>query len=138
MTPTEYNIHDYMFDSYDWVADGYVEQVNSRTYQGYTEESYSYVYAYLYELTYDSGTLYTEVVSDVNKYLNYLTNERNLEESFASQGWILSGVTYETTHEINLTNGDTIHFGIDYYESYYNEYCVTVLFVYEDVFMTGV
>ena len=131
MSPTEYDINGYMFNTYDWEADGYVDQVNSRYYQG-TLESGGYVCAYLYELEYDSGTIYTEVVSDVNNYINYLTYDKNFKRSFIDYEWTLSGVDYETTHELILSDGEIIYFGITYDSGYYGIYSVEVLFVYED------
>ena len=135
MTPTEYDIQGYIFDSYDWVADGYVDEVNSKTYEGDTADGYAY--AYLYELEYDEGTLYTEVASDVNKYINYLRYDHYFVESFISYEWTLSGVGYETTYEVSLDSGDIIYFGIEEYHLY-GTYRVDIIFVYEMIYSTGI
>ncbi|MBO7218586.1 MAG: hypothetical protein J6V40_01260 [Clostridia bacterium] len=134
MVPTEYDINGYLFNAYDWEADGYVDEVNARTYEGETYDGYAY--AYLYELEYDSDTLYTEVVNDVNKYINYLMYEHHFVESFTAYEWTLSGVDYETTYEVSLSNNDTIYFGIEEYHNY-GAYRVDIIFVYEDIYITG-
>lgn len=126
--PDEYDINGYMFDAYDYVADGWVEEYDNDYGEGYTSDGYAYLYVYYLE--YDEDTVYTEVVMDVNKYLNYLQTEMEFTELFAPDYWDVEGEEFMTTHTAQLTNGDIIYVGVDWYQLGYTYY-VDVVFVYE-------
>ena len=131
--PSEYDINGYYFDSFDYVADGDVEEYDDAYGYG-TTFSGNYAYMYVYNLRYEGGTLYTEVVNDINKYVVYLKTDFGFQDTWDTAYWELSGETYETHYSIRLDNGDIIHFGIaDYYYDYSYSCYVDVVFVYEEL-----